>query len=273
MIPKLSSPLAVSLIITLPLLLITALLAPDQRGLSDFYKPDKSITKQKLPDFRGFAQVQDKKDAFAGFMLPLIHEANREIAGEREFILSLQSGGDSIEALQDLAEKYRISEGTRDQQITSLLQQVNVIPPSLALAQAANESGWGTSRFARQANNLYGEWCFSEGCGLVPKQRPTGAYHEVASYKTPYHSVQSYMLNINRHDSYAQLRKIRNQQIADQGYATGTALAAGLINYSQRGRAYISEIRGMISVNDYGRYDLPGSENEGSKNEDSENEG
>ncbi len=260
MIPKLSSPLAVSLIITLPLLLITALLAPDQRGISDFYTPDKSIIKQKLPDFREFTQVQEKKDAFAEFMLPLIQEANREIAGEREYLLSLKKGNDSMETLQDLVEKYRIKEGSRAEQIKALLNQVNRIPPSLALAQAANESGWGTSRFARQANNLFGEWCFSKGCGLVPKHRPGGAYHEVASYKTPYRSVQSYMLNINRHDSYTQLRKIRNQQIAEQGYATGPALAAGLINYSQRGKAYISEIRSMISVNDFARFDQPDSE-------------
>ena len=93
-----------------------------------------------------------------------------------------------------------------------------------------------------------------------PKRRPSGAYHEVASFKKPFYSVQSYMLNINRHDSYAQLRSLRNKQISGQGYATGNELAAGLINYSQRGRAYIQEIRSMISVNDFGRFDLPDSD-------------
>jgi len=232
--------------------------------LTDFYQPDASITQTPLPDFRNYAVVQEKKDAFVGFMLPLIHEANREILAERQLLEHLSGTQTPAEGhprpLKKLVKKYRIADGTRQEQIDALLEQVNVIPPSLVLAQAANESAWGTSRFAREGNNLFGEWCFSKGCGLVPKRRPSGAYHEVASFKKPFYSVQSYMLNINRHDSYAQLRSLRNKQISGQGYATGNELAAGLINYSQRGRAYIQEIRSMISVNDFGRFDLPDSD-------------
>ena len=144
--------------------------------LTDFYQPDASITQTPLPDFRNYAVVQEKKDAFVGFMLPLIHEANREILAERQLLEHLSGTQTPAEGhprpLKKLVKKYRIADGTRQEQIDALLEQVNVIPPSLVLAQAANESAWGTSRFAREGNNLFGEWCFSKGCGLVPNAAP-----------------------------------------------------------------------------------------------------
>ena len=255
---RVSSPINVSVLITLFLLLFTTACSPRYPVLDDFYEPDKSVTKKKLPDFKRYRQVDEKKAAFSAFMLPLIHEANREIRAERKLLKNLPlelEGGPGT--LKRLAEKYRVEEGTREEQIKALLKQVNEIPPSLAMAQAANESAWGTSRFAREANNLYGEWCFVKGCGLVPKRRSSGSQHEVASFVRPFRSVQSYMLNINRHESYAGLRHLRNQQIAEQGYATGMVLAAGLENYSERGEEYIKEIRSMISVNDFDRFDTP----------------
>ena len=66
-----------------------------------------------------------------------------------------------------------------------LLNRVDVIPPSLALAQGANESAWGTSRFSKEGNNYFGQWCFKLGCGLVPRQRDSGAQHEVAKFDSP----------------------------------------------------------------------------------------
>ena len=256
---RLSSPFSIQVLLSLFLVLVISACSQRYPVLSDYYKPDTSVTKKKLPDFSRYAQVDEKKSAFSGFMLPLINEANREIRAERTLIkdLPLELEGKTPGTLKRLVEKYRIPEGTREAQIRALLKQVNEIPPSLAMAQAANESAWGTSRFAREANNLYGEWCFVKGCGLVPKRRSSGSQHEVASFVRPFRSVQSYMLNINRHESYAGLRSLRNQQIAEQGYATGLVLAAGLENYSERGDEYIKEIRSMISVNDFDRFDGP----------------
>lgn len=255
---RVSSPINASVLVTLFLLLLTTACSQRYPVLDDFYEPDKSVTKKKLPDFTRYRQVDEKKAEFSAFMLPLIQEANREIRAERQLIKNLPLElSDGPGTLGRLVEKYRIDDGTREEQIRALLKQVNEIPPSLAMAQAANESAWGTSRFAREANNLFGEWCFVKGCGLVPKRRSSGSQHEVASFVRPFRSVQSYMVNINRHESYAGLRRLRNQQIAEQGYATGMVLAAGLENYSERGEEYIKEIRSMISVNDFDRFDHP----------------
>jgi Bax protein len=130
-----------------------------------------------------------------------------------------------------------------------------VIPPSLVLAQAANESAWGTSRFARRGNNLFGQWCFSQGCGLVPRGRVEGASHEVASFSSPYRSVRSYIQNLNRHPTYQLLRDIRLKARNRDDIASGPSLAAGLLGYSERGEDYVEEIRNMIRHNNLDYYD------------------
>jgi Bax protein len=117
------------------------------------------------------------------------------------------------------------------------------------LAQAANESAWGRSRFATEGNNLFGQWCFSQGCGLIPNGRPEGATYEVAVFDTPLDSIRSYMMNLNSFHAYDELRKIRKER-RDQGQMiTGKALAEGLINYSTRREEYVKEIQLMIEHN------------------------
>ncbi len=119
----------------------------------------------------------------------------------------------------------------------------------------SNESAWGTSRFAKQGNNYFGQWCYVKGCGLVPQQRNDGAVHEVADFDHPMDSVRSYILNLNRHYTYDDLRDLRAKEIKKQGYATGLNLAAGLINYSERRMEYVKEIRSMISYNKLDKLD------------------
>jgi Bax protein len=130
-----------------------------------------------------------------------------------------------------------------------------VVPPSLALAQAASESGWGTSRFAREGNNYFGEWCFSEGCGLIPGRRGAEQTHEVEVFPTVEAAVDSYFRNLNRVAVYEPLRETRARARAAGRPITGEALAAGLERYSERGTVYIEEVRSIISYNDLERYD------------------
>ena len=137
----------------------------------------------------------------------------------------------------------------------TLLRRVDVVPPSLALAQAANESAWGTSRFARDGNNYFGQWCFEQGCGLVPKRRDEGRAHEVATFSSPVESVERYMANLNTHDAYRPLRERREQLRESEAPITGIQLAAGLEKYSERGEEYIAELRSMIRFNNLGAYD------------------
>ena len=117
------------------------------------------------------------------------------------------------------------------------------------MVQAANESGWGASRFAQQGYNFFGLWCFKKGCGFVPKQRNDNAVHEVAKFRDLSHAVMTYTRNLNRHYAYKDLRMIRqNLRQADKP-VSAKALAAGLSSYSERGQAYIDELLSMLRVN------------------------
>ncbi len=117
------------------------------------------------------------------------------------------------------------------------------------LAQAANESGWGNSRFAREGNNLFGQWCFSIGCGIIPGERNHRSRHEVQVFETPFESVSSYMRNLNSHQQYQELRIIREQSLQQNETINGLLLTEGLLGYSERGEDYVLEIQQMIRSN------------------------
>lgn len=213
-----------------------------------------------LPDFSTYSDTTEKKAAFFSFLYPRIVLANSRILIEREYLQSLSRKDKLTKTeltwLRNQAERLRVDEepGSEDM-FRRLENRLDVISPSLILAQAANESAWGTSRFARRGNNLFGQWCFSEGCGLVPQSRSEGASHEVATFDSPYLSVRGYIQNLNRHPTYQKLRDVRLKARKAGRFASGSALAAGLLGYSERGEEYIEEIRNMISYNNLGYYD------------------
>ena len=158
---------------------------------------------------------------------------------------------DDVERLTWLEEEYRVkSTQPLKVKLPALLQKIDVLPVELVLVQAANESAWGTSRFARKGYNFFGLWCFSKGCGFVPNRRNEGASHEVAKFDSLSRATYTYMRNLNRHDAYADLREIRSRLRANQIPITGVALAEGLMNYSERGAAYVEELQTMIRFNE-----------------------
>ncbi len=215
-----------------------------------------------LPDFAQIADVREKKQAFFDYLLPAVEQANGIIMQERDWLLSLnpqQLSAEDHALLTALAEKYQQPHKDKQSLVEwhkALLKKVDVIPPSLALAQAANESAWGTSRFAIEAFNLYGQWCFSPGCGLVPTGRPAGKTYEVRLFVSPQASVEAYMLNLNAFHSYREMRQIRLKLRENKKPLLGTALARGLIAYSQRREAYVKEIKSMIRFNQLEQLDL-----------------
>lgn len=222
--------------------------------------PLPSWAQDSLPDFSGYSDVTEKKAAFFAFLYPRIVLVNSRVLIERQNLLTLRdkpalSDGE-LNWLTDQATRLRVdAEPGSDAMFIALTRRLDAIPPSLILAQAANESAWGTSRFARKGNNLFGQWCFSKGCGLVPASRVEGATHEVAQFGSPYGSVRAYVENLNSHPSYSTLRKLRIEHRTDGKRADGISLAAGLVNYSERGQPYVHEIRGMIRFNNLKFYD------------------
>jgi len=210
----------------------------------------------RMPDFRQFEAGEDRKARFFTFIRPVIKAENAHIVETRMRLQEL-AAGDSIGWLDQrwlygLAKDYGVDpEGVQSEVlIKTLLHRVDVIPLSLALAQAAKESGWGTSRFAREGLNLFGEWCYEPGCGLVPLDRDSGRSHEVREFDSVADSVASYMRNINTHHGYRELRRIRAALRAQGKPLSGLLLADQLHRYSERGQAYVEDIKGLIRHND-----------------------
>jgi uncharacterized FlgJ-related protein len=126
---------------------------------------------------------------------------------------------------------------------------VDTIPPSLSLAQAAEESSWGTSRFAIQGNALFGQWDFS-GKGMKPKnQRKELGNYGIARFDTPQQSIEAYILNLNTHRAYKKLRDKRASMRENNIKPTGWELAKTLDKYSERGIHYIESLHSIMRYN------------------------
>lgn len=212
-----------------------------------------------LPDFSRFPTAEQRKAHFLKYLRPIIQSENHEIALQHERLENLTDKlrkGRSLSHtqwrwLQEMADSYQVDAVDRPRLDVAqdLLRHVDVVPASLVLVQAAKESAWGRSRFARQGNNLFGEHCFESDCGIVPKHRDAGKHHEVETFATVRASVKSYLHNLNSHPKYKELRAIRTRLREAGKPVTGLALAKGLWFYSERRQKYISEVRRMIQRN------------------------
>ena len=215
-----------------------------------------------LPDFASIEDVKEKKLAFFNFLRPIIETENEKVRAQRQRMMDIRERLDRHLSLPEkdqvwlkaLAVEYKVDPATlnEEQQWVLLKRRVDTVPFRLALAQAANESSWGASRFSREGNNLFGQWCFTPGCGMVPSKRPAGMTHEVAKYASVNESVAAYIRSINRVHMYTPLRKLRRDIRKRGDKPTALELAQELSGYSERGEEYVKEIRAMIRVN----YDL-----------------
>ncbi len=216
-----------------------------------------SASSAALPDFAEIGVVSEKKNSFFNYLRPMIDAENQQIGRWKQYLTLLEQQltqqGDlhpqDRDWLMQLAKKHRLKESDATAQIQLLQKMIGELPEALVLAQAANESAWGTSRFARKGNNLFGMWCFTPGCGITPLGRPEGASYEVQAFRTVASGVHHYFTNLNANKSYHRLRGIRRCLNASQLTASGRALAAGLTEYSARGGHYVEELRSMMRVN------------------------
>ncbi|MGB1271121.1 MAG: glucosaminidase domain-containing protein [Endozoicomonas sp.] len=218
------------------------------------------------PDFTDIVDVKTRKKNFFNFMMPLVEQENERIQSLRNRVRLLSSETELSESdqqwLVDLAGQYRVKLASRGESafdhafFEALLVRVDIIPVSLALAQSAIESAWGTSRFAQLGNNFFGQWCFSSGCGIVPAARPEGKTYEVQKFGDVSESVRAYIHNLNTHFQYEVLRQLRESRREMNKPVIGPALAYGLDGYSARGLEYVQELLSMMKSNDLVRYDL-----------------
>ncbi|MCF6196230.1 MAG: glucosaminidase domain-containing protein [Emcibacter sp.] len=204
-----------------------------------------------------------KKELFFSVLLPPVLKVNEIIRAERnklkKIILKITLGSKVSEPeyywLTQKLVQYKVKvqdvgDFTRrlGDILEELLTRMNIIPPELALAQAAQESGWGTSRFAQQGNALYGQWTWGSGCGMVPAQRDEGKTHRMKCFKSIIEAVDSYMLNLNTHNAYRALRNAR-RAFRDDQVINVIPLVETLTSYSEEGPAYVEKIKNIIRVN------------------------
>ncbi len=219
---------------------------------------EKPLHQVKLPDFAAIRDVKAKKQHFFDFLRPSVERENTKLLAKRAKLelwlenislgLSLSDG--ELDTLAGLVKKYRVNKKASVlQQVNDLLVRVDIVPASLVLVQAANESAWGTSRFSRIGLNFFGIWCYRQGCGMVPSGRNTGAKHEVAAFQSVDAAVARYFYNINSHNAYRVFRTIRFELRSQNQPINPEILATGLLPYSERGADYVIDITKMLRQN------------------------
>ncbi len=204
-----------------------------------------------LPEMR---RAQDRKAVFLRFMLPYVLEANKAVRKQRERLLFLQKKQEKrqrlgeVEAmwLDALFKEYRVKAGD----FATLLKRVDTVPVSLALAQSAVESGWGTSRFAQQGNAPFGQWTSKDHAGMVPLERKEGLTHKVRAFESLKKSVDSYLRNLNTHRAYRDFREVRQSARSVGKSVDSVNIAKTLSKYSEKGMVYVTLLQGIIKKND-----------------------
>lgn len=214
-------------------------------------------------DFDQLQDVKLKKKLFYLITLPIIHESNRLILKDREMVINIEKkflradlNENEVNETVRIAVKYKLDYSTIDLKLfRDLKQRINIIPVSLALAQAIVESGWGQSRFALEGNALYGQWTTNEQKGIVPEDRDEDKTHAVRKFENLQQSVQAYMHNINTHRAYYSFRVVR--RIAERVQYTDpiSAKVKFLAAYAEIGQEYVDKLELIIESNKLREFD------------------
>ena len=210
----------------------------------------------KLPT--GIANIDnigDRKKLFIKVILPLVIYENNKILEDRNYLNQISSEKSLSEQetvwLDKKLKEYKVKAGD----IEELKKRMDVIPPSLAIAQAAYETGWGTSRFAMEGNSLYGARTWKKGKGIVPNDRGEEQKFEVLSFKIIRASISSYKKNLNTHQSYNEFRKARAIQRKEKNRVFGLELSQYLNKYSEIGDVYVQRLKKIIEQNSLTDFD------------------
>lgn len=204
--------------------------------------------------------TSQSKKYFFDYLYKLIEKENRNILNQRTFIkeylssnlLNINYNSPSFLRLIELKKKYRVKNLFSKNEY---LKKIDIVPPSMALSQAAVESGWGRSRFIKQANNIFGHWTYNAKIGMLPENRDEGATHFIRIFKSLQDSISAYMLNLNRNRAYKQFQEEREQQRKKNINPQGLSLSQTMVNYSGIGHDYLSILENVIEKNNLTEYD------------------
>ena len=206
-------------------------------------------------DLDNLQSVQLKKETFIKIVLPLIVAENEKILDDREKLKNLKEKKFTSDAekqwLRQKLLEYKVKKGD----LKELTFRMDMIPVSIALAQAAKESGWGTSRFALEGNAIFGQWTW-DGQGIAPLKRDGDKNHKILKFPILRASVKAYKNNLNTHKSYSKFREKRQQLRSKNKNITGLALTETLKNYAQTGSEYTKILNQIITQNRLSDFEL-----------------
>ena len=205
-------------------------------------------------EIKSIENAKKRKTFFIQIVLPLIVEENAKIKLDRNKLFRILSKNiNTKKEKQWLKEKFK-QYGLNDGDFYSLKIRMDEIPVSLALAQAAKETGWGTSRFAQEGNALFGQWTWN-GNGIKPAGVDKDAKHKVAKFSVLKASVRAYQRNLNTHKSYIEFRKERAIQRDNNEKLNSLVLVNYLDKYAETGQQYIDVLKKIIKQNSLTDFD------------------
>ena len=225
----------------------------------------KPVALTLLPqEIKMIENSKKRKEFFIQIVLPLIIEENNNIKFDRKTLFTIiNKSNNSVSEKQWLERKYK-QYGVRSKDLSTLKIRMDEIPVSLAIAQAAKETGWGTSRFALEGNALFGQWTWS-GEGLKPKEAKEGQSHKVMKFNILQASVRAYQRNINTHSTYKDFRKARAKLRDSNKPLDSIELSKYLNKYAETGNQYVEVLQKIIKQNKLQDFDdaklLPASAN------------
>ena len=215
----------------------------------------KPVALTLLPnEIKMIENTSKRKDFFIQIVLPLILKENSNIKIDRKRLFSIINKSNNTNLEKKWLEKKYKQYGVSSKDLSTLKIRMDEIPVSLALAQAAKETGWGTSRFAQEGNALFGQWTWS-GEGLKPKDADKNEGHKVMRFNVLQASVRAYQRNLNTHSTYKEFRKER-AKLRDEGKPLDSMILSRYLNkYAETGNQYVEVLQKIIKQNNLKDFD------------------
>ena len=215
----------------------------------------KPVYLSKLPkDLKKIKSTNKRKDTFIKIVMPLILSENEKILEDRNKLFRIL-GKQSNTMGEKVWLKRRLKDyGIKGEDIAELKLRMDIVPTSIAIAQAAKESGWGTSRFALEGNAMYGQWTWS-GEGIEPSKKDKKKEHKILKFPKLQSSVAAYMKNLNTHRGYSEFRDKRSKIREKKQEVNGLDLVDYLYNYAQTGSEYVKTLKIIIQQNNLNDFD------------------
>ena len=205
-------------------------------------------------EIKNIDNTKKRKEMFIKIVLPLIVKENNKIRIDRKRLFTILNKNSNTDIEKKWLKKKYKQYGVKQNDLSTLKIRMDEIPVSLAIAQAAKETGWGTSRFALKGNALFGQWTWS-GEGLKPKNADEGQGHKVMKFHSLQLSVRAYLRNLNTHSSYKNLRKARTKLRSEDKSLDSLILVKFLDKYAETGNQYIEVLQKIIKQNNLKDFD------------------